>query len=367
MSARAQIFGRWLLIFAATCASALQPTALAQDRNGSITPAQVTQAIERVRSSPVNENILNQALALGGALLREGRFAEAADLFNALADKRPQHPAVLYGAALATFNAGRTTQAEPLARRAVDAALGDAQTANAGGAGNESAADALVLLAVVLAVRGDDVGALKSVEKAVRLAPNNFDAQLALGRALFGSGDDAGAARAFRAAIALRPKDASARFFLATALEHGGEIDAALATYRELIAQKPDAADGHLGLGVLLLKRGETVEGIRALQRALDINPNLYEARIPLGRPLVAQGRATEAVEPLRRAAELAPANPEPHYQLSIAYNRLGRKDEAAAESLIVKRIHESRRNTNTNMNANSNGAQASSPTAPDK
>lgn len=365
MSARAQMFGRWLLILVATYVGALQPATLAQGRDGSITPAQVTQIIERVRSSPDDENVFTQALALGGVLLRENRFGEAAELFGALTDKRPHHPTALYGAALATFNAGRVTQAEPLAQRAVEAALAAAQRSTANRAGNEQAADALVLLAVVLAVRGDTAGTLKSVKEAVRLAPDNFDAQLALGRALFGAGDDAGAARAFRAAVALRPTDATALFFLATALEHGGDMDAALATYRELIARKPDTADGHLGLGVLLLKRGEMNEGIRALQRTLEINPNLYEARITLGRTLVAQGRATEAIEHLRRAAELAPANPEPHYQLSIAYRRLGRKEEAEAESVIVKRIHESRRNSNSNNN--NNGVQVNSPTAPDK
>jgi tetratricopeptide (TPR) repeat protein len=315
------------------------------------------QVVERVRQQADDESTHAQALALGGALLREARYAEAAELFGALAEKRPRDPAVLYGAALATFNAGRATEAEPFARRAVDAALAAAQATNAGGTEKERAADALVLLAVVLAVRGDDAGALKSVEHAVRLAPDNFDAQLALGRALFGVGDDAGAVRAFRAAVALRPSDARSLFFLATALEHGGDAEAALAAYRELIARQPRTAEGHLGLGVLLLKRGGANEGIRVLLRALEINPNLYEARISLGRALVAQGRAGEAVEHLRRAAELAPDNPEPHYQLSLAYRHLGRKEEAAAESVIVKRIHESRRG----------GPQASAPTPPDK
>jgi Flp pilus assembly protein TadD len=347
-----------MLAFAATCAIVFQPATRAQDRAETVPPAQVTQIIQRVRSSTDDENTLAPALALGGALLREGRFAEASELFGALADKQPRNPVVLYGAALATFNIGRAMQAEPLARRAVDAALADLHATTAvGGAGNERAADALVLLAVVLAVRGDDAGALKSVEKAVRLAPNNFDAQLALGRALFGTGDIAGAVRAFRAAVALRPADAPALFYLATALENSGDADGALSVYRKLIAHKPDVANGHLGLGVLLLKRGGLEEGLWELLRALEINPNLYEARITVGRTLVAQGRAGEAIEHLRRAAELAPGNPEPHYQLSIAYRRLGRKEEADAESAIVKRIHESRRG----------GTQASAPAPPGK
>lgn len=367
MSARAQILScHRLLALAAACAFALRPAVSAQEREGagaSVTPAQVAQAVAHVRSSAPDESTLAQALALGGALLREGRFAEAAELFGALALKFPRDPSVLYGAALATFNAGRAAEAEPLARSAVDAALAAAQTTKAGNAdanaANERAADALVLLGIVLAVRGDDAGALKSVGQAVRLAPDNFDAQLALGRALFGAGDDAGAARALRAAAALKPADAQAHFFLATALERSGDSVGALAAYHELVARQPLAAEGHLGLGVLLLKRGgaEAEEGLRELARALEINPNLYEARVTLGRALVARGRAGAAVEHLRRAAELAPGNPEPHYQLSLAYRRLGRKEEAAAESDIVRRIHESRRG----------GAQPSTSAPPDK
>jgi Flp pilus assembly protein TadD len=357
---------RRLLALAAACAFAASQVAASQadGRAGaSVTAAQVAQAVERVRSSPVDDNTLAQALALGGALLREGRFAEAAELFGALAEKRPRDPSVLYGAALATFNAGRAAEAEPLARRAVEAALAAAQTSNAGvadaRAANGRAADALVLLGVVLAVRGDDAGALKAVERAVRLAPDNFDAQLALGRARFGAGDDAGAVAAFRAAVALNQRDARARFFLATALERAGDADGALAAYRELVALQPRAAEGHLGLGVLLWKRGGAGadEGLRELARALEIDPDLYEARVTLGRALVARGRAAEAVEHLRRAAELAPGNPEPHYQLALAYRRLGRKEEAEAESAIVRRIHESRRG----------GARAGAPTTPDE
>ena len=356
-----------LALIAAACGVAPLATPHAQGRttqdasaslaqNTSASTAQVAQALARVRSPSANEETFAEAFAVGVALVREGRFAEAAEVFGALADRRPRDRETLYWAALATFNAGHAADAEPLARRATDAALADARDAWGDGARQlkSRAADALTLLAVVLAVRGDDAGALKSVEQAVALAPENFDAQLALGRARFGAGDDAGAVATFRAAVALNPRDARARFFLATALERAGDADGALAAYRELAVAQPRASEGHLGLGVLLLKRGgrEAEEGIRELQRALEIDPNIYEARVALGRALVARGRAAEAVEHLRRAAELAPANPEPHYQLSLAYRRLGRGQEAAAESAIVKRIHESRRATGASQNA---------------
>src|SRR5262249_11410991 len=138
---------------------------------------------------------------------------------------------------------------------------------------------------------------------------------------------------AFSKAATLQPSNAEAIFFLATTLERAGNDQGALDAYRKLIAMNPEAYQGHLGLGAMLLKRGgaQADEGLQELQIALRINPNLYEARVALGRALINRGQPFEAIEHLQRAAELAPENPEPHYQLSLAYRRLGRKDEAAA------------------------------------
>jgi Flp pilus assembly protein TadD len=46
----------------------------------------------------------------------------------------------------------------------------------------------------------------------------------------------------------------------------------------------------------------------------------------------------------LKRAVELAPRNPEPLYQLAIAYRRLGMKAEADAATAAVRNLHEARR-----------------------
>ncbi|HEX6183021.1 MAG TPA: tetratricopeptide repeat protein [Pyrinomonadaceae bacterium] len=315
---------------------------VAQTQGGNLPETAVAQLTERARLGALGADEFMRAVAVGHALVAGRRFKEAAELFDALVRVRPSDRAALYGAALATFNAGRAVEAEPLARRAVEAALAEG---GAQGRGKE-AADALVLLAVVLAVRGDAAGALKASGRAAELAPDSFDARLTHGRALYGAGDDAGAARSFRAAVALRPGDPRPLFFLASTLERAGDDAGALAAYRELAVAQPRAAEGHLGLGALLVKRGgaEAEEGIKALARAVELDPDLYEARVTLGRALVARGRAAEAVEHLQRAAALAPGNPEPHYQLSLAYRRLGRKEEAAASAAVVKRIHESRR-----------------------
>ena len=311
-------------------------------QSNSLSPGDVAQVITAIKNPSANETILSQAVAVGGNLLREKRYPEAAALFSALAVKLPNNGDVLYAQTLAVFNSGGAREAEPIAERAVSLTRAALIANNAESV--QRAADSLVLLGVVLAVNGHDERSLKALQEAARIAPRHFDAQFSLGRQLFGMGDNGGAVKAFQTAKTLQPNNAQALFFLATALERSGEIQPALATYRELTALSPEAYQGHLGLGALLLKRSELDEARRELERALEINPNLYEAQVALGRALIIGGRSADAIPHLQKAAELAPNNPEPHYQLSLAYRRLGRKQDAAAEAAIVKRIHESRR-----------------------
>jgi len=338
-----------LLVFASVKAAGMQ--------NDSVTAADVTEMIAKVRAASTAQPPMAGAFPLGQRLLIEARYGEAFELFAALLEKWPREPEALYGAALSSFNLGRPAEAEPLARAAVEIYLagpGDQPVAKTV-LPNQiiRSADAIVLLAVIQGARGEDTEALKSARRAVAIAPDHFDAQFILGRASYGVGDSATAVGAFRAALKLKPNDARSLFFLATALESAGNIDAALTAYRDLVRRQPQAAEGHLGLGVLLTKRGgsDADKGIEELRTAVRIDPNQYEAQVTLGRALLARKLAAESVEPLKRAAELAPNNPEPHYQLALAYRRLGLNDKAVAETAIVKRIHETRRGDGTQTN----------------
>ena len=334
------------ILFSLTIAAVAHSLCLAQPtpQSNSLSPGEVAQVITEIKGASANEKTLSQAVAVGGNLLRERRYPEAAELFSALAVKMPNNIDVIYAQALAVFNGGRAREAEPIAERALNLTRAAMIANNADSV--QRAADSLVLLGVILAVNGHDERSLKALQEAARIAPRHFDAQFSLGRQLFGMGDDSGAVRAFQTAKILQPNNAQVLFFLATALERAGEIQPALATYRELTALRPEAYEGHLGLGTLLLKRSELDEGRKELERALEISPNLYEAQVALGRALIIGGRPGDAIPHLQRAAELAPNNPEPHYQLSLAYRRLGRRQDAADEAAIVKRIHESRRGT---------------------
>jgi tetratricopeptide (TPR) repeat protein len=298
------------------------------------------------------------ARALGFQLISVSRFSDAADLFAAILQKAPHDQQASYGAALALFNLKQLKQAEQLARSALEAAKQQGAVAQPPEASNwrSRESDSLVLLGVILAVKGDNAGALTAVSKAVVLTPESFDAQFAFGRALYGAGDLSNAAAAFRKAITLRSQDSQSRFFLATALEGAGDYEQAREVYQELIRMQPQQAEGHLGLGVLLLKQANnSADAIRELTEAVKLKGDLYEARIALGRALISAGRPAEAIEHLERAALLIPGNPEPHYQLAIAYRRLGKTEAAALEAAKVKEINSLRRGGNVTSNSKSN------------
>jgi len=288
-----------------------------------------------LKISAESEAVRERAFAELGA----GRWAEAERLFDSISDETGRDPATLYGRALAKFNVGKVEEAGAL----LDAGISILGSADSN---NRLLADCLVLSAIISAREGANADAVSKLREAVALVPDHYDAVFSLGRALFGNGDVKGAAEYFRRALELRPDDLRARFFFATALENLGQDTDALKEYRSMVAADPDSVNGNLGLGVLLVKTegDDSVEGLKALRKVISLNGRNYEARITLGKALVRKGEFADAIVHLNVAAELAPKNPEPFYQLALAYRRLGMKDEAAKAMETVRRIHASRR-----------------------
>lgn len=273
------------------------------------------------------------------AELRAGRWPEAERLFDTISEIANEDPLSLYGSALAKFNVGKVAEADSR----VSAAILELE---ADGSGNGLLADCLVLSALVSARSGKNFEAVPKLRRAVELVPDHFDAVFSLARALFGDGDLRNAAFYFRKAVDLRPGDLQARFFLATSLEDLGETGAALKEYRSIVAADPENVNGNLGLGVLLIKTegDRSAEGLNSLRKVIELNGRNYEARITLGKALIGRKQLEEAIEHLKVAAELAPGNPEPFYQLALAYRRTGNKAESERSMEKVRAIHQARR-----------------------
>jgi Flp pilus assembly protein TadD len=113
--------------------------------------------------------------------------------------------------------------------------------------------------------------------------------------------------------------------------EANHDYGAAAAHYASLYdAAHPDA-DVAIGMARNLRYAGNAAEAVGALEnslRKLGYRPGLL---IELGKQHVAAGKPELAVDPLLKAAQLAPSQWEAAHVLGIAYDGMGRHDEARA------------------------------------
>lgn len=275
-----------------------------------------------------NSQIVRQDLA--AALVRIGKWSEAAKILGPLAISQPTSYQVAYLNALALQNSQHPKEAETEARRAVTL--------------DANSADAHTLLGLTLSSLNRFDEAISELARAAEIAPDSFDAQFYLGRTRFAQSDTAGAAAALQKAVTLRPEDPEARFLLGTILEVSGDRDDAIQQYRELQRIGPSDARGYLGLGEILGKSGDIEEALTQLRRAHEVAPSSFEANMSLGRMLAKAGKMDQSIGFLQEAVKESPASPEVHYQLALSLQRAGRKAEAAKEFAEVDRLNRQRR-----------------------
>jgi len=187
---------------------------------------------------------------------------------------------------------------------------------------------------------------------------------------------------ATRAALELArtaPLSTQARELNAESLESQGKWDEAAAQYNLILKQQPRVPGIHYRLGRIILSKPPTPTTVdnarRELQAELKIDPNnagaeyvlgelsrqaqqwedaiehfsraskvdasFADAFLGLGFALNSEGRYAEAIPPLERGVKLQPAKPTGHYQLAIAYNGVGRKEDAKREVMLQQEAAE--------------------------
>ena len=187
------------------------------------------------------------------------------------------------------------------------------------------------------------------------------------------------ATRAAQEMTAVAPTSYQARELEAESLESRENWDAAANEYRKILEQNPNLPGIHFRLGRIALSKAEspsnTEEARKEFQEELKIDPNnaasefwlgeiarrvgewnqaishftnaskmdsgFAEAYLALGMSLNSAERFPEAVAPLERYVKMVAADAAGHYQLSMAYARTGRKEDAAREMSIQQQISE--------------------------
>lgn len=217
---------------------------------------------------------------------------------------------------------------------------------------------ALLQLAREQASRGDVKGSGETLRRALSLAPNSEDVLFAHAQAALSAHVPAQALHGLDALTRMCPEVPQYHYLLGVALMQVGDMEAAAEALQRSQALQPDRPLTLIALGFAHNNRKRYEEAKTVLLRSLELEPENLEAlaslaeaeegldeiegarshaqrvlarepdhptaNLVLGLVLMKQERYAEARDALRKAAATAYAAPKPHYQLSLAYARLG-------------------------------------------
>ena len=103
----------------------------------------------------------------------------------------------------------------------------------------------------------------------------------------------------------------------------------------------PRNASAEYVLGELAKNDNDLPAAIRHYSRATKLDVDFGEAYLGLGTALVSAKRFSEAISPLETYEKMAADSPTGHYQLALAYNGVGRREDANREAALQRQSAE--------------------------
>jgi Flp pilus assembly protein TadD len=196
--------------------------------------------------------------------------------------------------------------------------------------------------------------AMRQALELLKADPDSYEAQQMNAEVLAQQGKYAEAAEEYRKVLALKPNlpDIHYQIGRLLLLEPRGPdtLKQAQEEFEKELAIDPKDAAAEFELGQMAFEARNWDEAVRRFRRATQIQPDDAPAWTGLGKSLIAAGNPQEAVAPLQKAVQLDPADPEVHYQLSFAFRRTGRSQDAAKELGIYRQTHEQMLETMRNI-----------------
>ena len=185
----------------------------------------------------------------------------------------------------------------------------------------------------------------RASQRLLHTAPGSIEAHQLNAEVLELQGRVEDAREEYRKILAMNPRAQGIHHRLGRLLLAGEPSPEALAAARREFEQElqldPASALAAYELGEMARQARQWNEAIAHFRRATELDPASADALVGLGKSLVSAGRAAEAVAPLERAVKLAPASAVAHYQLSFAYRRVDREDDAKRELALYQGTHE--------------------------
>jgi tetratricopeptide (TPR) repeat protein len=175
------------------------------------------------------------------------------------------------------------------------------------------------------------------LQQAIRLQPDLADPHYTLGVLFWQQGEFDKAVAEMQAAIQQQPNYAEAHYTLGTIFKQQGNLPESAAQLREAIRLQPDFAGAHTTLAGVLKQLGDAQgaaeEAKEGAKIASSVN-NLQAATVSTnsGKRLLGAGDLEGAIAQFRSAIHSEPKYAPAHYQLALALQQSGQKDEARKE-----------------------------------
>jgi putative PEP-CTERM system TPR-repeat lipoprotein len=180
--------------------------------------------------------------------------------------------------------------------------------------------------------------AIEELNKGLRLAGDNPQAELMLADLYAKAGNNAVAMRTCDDILRRHPGFAPAYFEQGRILEKSGNKKDAVKKYRDALAVSANYVASLNNLAYLYADGyGSKSESVRLAETALALQPDNAGVMDTLGYALLKNGRLQEARKILEKAATLLPDNPTVKFHLALAYKESG--DRGAAVAMLQKAL----------------------------
>jgi tetratricopeptide (TPR) repeat protein len=184
--------------------------------------------------------------------------------------------------------------------------------------------------------------ALRSSQDLMREAPFSYQVHQLNAEALETQGKWEEAAAEYRKILEVNPMLPGIHARLGRVLLSGQQPTAdavaqAKKNFEDELSIDPNNAGAEYVLAELAKDDNDFSTAIRHYTRATKIDAGFAEAYFGLGSALVASKQFADAIAPLETYEKLAPDSPSGHFQLALAYNGVGRKEDANREAALQR------------------------------
>ena len=187
--------------------------------------------------------------------------------------------------------------------------------------------------------------ASRAAQEIAAVAPTSYQAHELEAESLESQQNWDAAANEYRKILEQTPNQPGIHFRLGrvalSKTESAANAEEARKEFEAELKTDPSNAAATFWLGEIARRAGEWDKAISHFADAARLDAGFAEAYLALGMSLNSAERFSEAVAPLERYVKMLPADAAGHYQLSVAYARTGRNQDAAREMAIQRQITE--------------------------